>query len=104
WFGAPRQMPSQDQARQCPPVKAWFASAAGAGADRGRPSASAPNVTAKPSRSKPVPPTTTTLGPAPAGARPKLTIGGPPGPLDHEESGHGPTVVFAPGPRTTGAA
>jgi len=33
-----------------------------------------------------------------------MTIEDPHGPIDYEESGHGPTVVFAPGSCSTGAA
>jgi pimeloyl-ACP methyl ester carboxylesterase len=51
-----------------------------------------------------MPAATTTLGPAPAGAHQKMTIEDPRGPIDYEESGHGPTVVFAPGSCSTGAA
>jgi len=51
-----------------------------------------------------MPAATTTLGPAPAGAHQKMTIEDPRGPIDYQESGHGPTVVFAPGSCSTGAA
>jgi pimeloyl-ACP methyl ester carboxylesterase len=51
-----------------------------------------------------MPAATNRLGPAPAGAQQKMTIEDPRGPIDYEESGYGPTVVFAPGSCSTGAA
>jgi pimeloyl-ACP methyl ester carboxylesterase len=51
-----------------------------------------------------MPAATTTLGPAPAAAHQKMTIEDPRGSIDYEESGRGPTVVFAPGSCSTGAA
>jgi pimeloyl-ACP methyl ester carboxylesterase len=51
-----------------------------------------------------MPTAATTLDPTPAGAHRKMTIEDPRGRIDYEESGHGPTVVFAPGSCSTGAA
>jgi pimeloyl-ACP methyl ester carboxylesterase len=49
-------------------------------------------------------PKTTTLRPAPAGVPQKMPIEDPRAPVDYEEGGQGPTVVFAPGSCSTGAA
>jgi pimeloyl-ACP methyl ester carboxylesterase len=47
---------------------------------------------------------TSRLGPAFGKARQNMTIEDPRGPIDYEETGHGPTVVFVPGSCSTGAA
>jgi hypothetical protein len=50
-----------------------------------------------------MPAATATLSPAPAGAQQKPAIEDPRA-VDYAESGHGPSVVFAPGSCGTGAA